>query len=168
MFRSFTASDKNLPAKSPRSGDPPPPATVQRAARYMLAGAVVTAIWQIYWIVVTVAHKASLTSANGKPVTNSQITASVLFTIVSAILVSAIWVLVARLNQAGKNWARFAATALFTLWLYSTYRAIPLTTRGGYWIVNTVLMLAILLIGLAAIYLLWRPDSTTFFKEQSR
>src|SRR5215472_12799791 len=50
MFRSFTASDKNLPDKSPRSGDPAPPATVQRAARYMLAGAAVTAIWQIYWI----------------------------------------------------------------------------------------------------------------------
>src|SRR5215470_1775635 len=115
MFRSFTARDKNLPARSPRSADPgapAPPDTVQRAARYMLIGAVVTAIWQLYWIVVTAAHKASLTTANGKPVSNSQFAASVLFTIVSAILISAIWVLVARLNQAGKSWARIAATLL--------------------------------------------------------
>jgi hypothetical protein len=134
----------------------------------MLVGAVVTAIWQIYWIVVTAAHKASLTTANGKPVSNSQFAASVLFTIVSAILISAIWVLIARLNQAGRSWARIAATLLFGLWSFSTYRSIPLVTRGGYWIVNIVIMLAILLIGLAVIYLLWRPDSTAFFKGQSR
>src|SRR5215831_4389289 len=168
MFRSFTARDKNLPARSPRSADPPPPDTVQRAARYMLVGAAVTAIWQIYWIVVTVAHKASLTHPDGKPVTNSQVVGSVLVTIVLAILISAIWVLVARLNQAGKSWARIAATVLFALWSFSTYRSIPLITRGSYWIVNIVIMLAIWLIGLAVIYLLWRPDSTAFFKGQSR
>jgi len=162
MFRSFTASDKA------KSADPAPPDTLQRAARFMLVGAVGTAIWQIYWIVVTVAHKASLTSANGKPVTNSQIAASVLFTIVSTILISAIWVLLARLNQAGKGWARIAATVLFALWSYSTYHSIPLVTRGGYWIVNFIIMLAIWLIGLAVIYLLWRPDSTAFYRGQSR
>ena len=53
MFKSFTASDKA------KSADPAPPDTLQRAARFMLVGAVGTAIWQIYWIVVTVAHKAS-------------------------------------------------------------------------------------------------------------
>src|SRR5215470_12083089 len=146
MFKSFTGSDKNPPARSPRSADPgapAPPDTVQRAARYMLVGAAVTAIWQIYWLVVTVAHKASLTNANGKPVTNSQVVASVLVTIVFAILISAIWVLVARLNQAGKGRARIAATVLFGLWSYSTYRSIPLVTRGGYWIVNIIIMLAV-------------------------
>src|SRR5262249_48790060 len=171
MFKSFTGSDKNPPARSPRSADPgapAPPDTVQRAARYMLVGAAVTAIWQIYWIVVTVAHKASLTHPDGKPLTNSQVVASVLVTIVLAILVSAIWVLVARLNQAGKSWARIAATVLFALWSLSTYRSIPLITRGSYWIVNIIIMLAIWLIGLAVIYLLWRPDSTAFFKGQSR
>ena len=168
MFRSFTARDKNPPARSPRSADPAPPAPVQQAARYMLVGAVVTAIWQIYWIVVTAAHKASLTNANGKPVTNSQMAAIILTTIVFTVLISAIWVLVARLNQAGKSWARWAATVLFALWSYSTYRSIPLVTRGGYWIVNIIIMLAIWLIGLAVIYLLWRPDSTAFFKGQSR
>jgi len=167
MFRSFTARDKNLPARSPRSADPPPPDTVQRAVRYMLVGAVVTAIWQIYWIVVTVAHKASLTHPDGKPVTNSQMVGSVLVTIVLAILISAIWVLVARLNQAGKNWARIAATGLFGLWSVSTYRSISLITTG-YGIVNIIIMLAIWVIGLAVIYLLWRPDSTAFFKAQSR
>src|SRR5215471_5072009 len=168
MFRSFTARDKNPPARSPRPADPAPPDTVQRAVRYMLVGAAVTAIWQIYWIVVTVAHKASLTHPDGKPVTNSQVVASVLVTIVLAILISAIWVLVARLNQAGKSWARIAATVLFALWSFSTYRSIPLITRGGYWIVNIIIMLAIWVIGLAVIYLLWRPDSTSFFKGQSR
>ena len=171
MFRSFTAKDKNPPARSPRSADPgapAPPDTVQRAARYMLVGAFVTAIWQIYWIVVTAAHKASLTNANGKPVTNSQMAAIILSTIVFTILISALWVLVARVNQAGKRWARIAATVLFALWSYSTYRSIPLVTRGGYWIVNIIIMLAIWLIGLAVIYLLWRPDSTAFFKGQSR
>lgn len=170
MFKSFTASDKNLPAKSPRSADPgapAPPAPVQKAARYMLVGAILTAIWQIYWIVVTVAHKASLTGANGKPVTNSQVVASVLVTVVFLILISAIWVLVARLNQAGKSWARIAATVLFALWSFSTYRSIPLITRGDYWIVNIIIMLTIWLIGLAVIYLLWRPESTAFYKEQS-
>ena len=167
MFRSFTARDKNPPARSQRSADPAPPDTVQRAARYMLVGAFVTAIWQIYWIVVTAAHKASLTNANGKPVTNSQMAAIILTTIVFTILISALWVLVARVNQAGKRWARIAATVLFALWSYSTYRSIPLITRGGYWIVNIIIMLAIWLIGLAVIYLLWRPDSTAFFKEQS-
>ena len=168
MFRSFTARDKNPPARSQRSADPAPPDTVQRAARYMLVGAAVTAIWQIYWIVVTAAHKASLTHPDGKPITSSQVAASILGTIVLTILISAIWVLVARLNQAGKNWARYAATVLFALWSYSTYRSIPLVARGGYWIVNIIIMLAVWLIGLAVIYLLWRPESTAFFKGQSR
>ena len=162
MFKSFTASDKA------KSADPAPPDTLQRAARFMLVGAVGTAIWQIYWIVVTVAHKASLTHPDGKPITNSQVVASVLVTIVFAILISAIWVLLARLNQAGKGWARIAATVLFALWSYSTYHSIPLVTRGGYWIVNFIIMLAIWLIGLAVIYLLWRPDSTAFYRGQSR
>jgi hypothetical protein len=165
MFKSFTASGKNLPAKS---ADPAPPDTVQRAARYMLVGAAVTAIWLIYWIVVTAAHKASLTNANGKPVTNSQVAAIILSMIVFTILISAIWVLVARLNQAGKSWARIAATVLFALWLYSTFRSIPLAAKGGYGIVSIIIMLAICLIGLAVVYLLWRPDSTAFYKAQSR
>ena len=168
MFRSFTARDKNPPARSQRSADPAPPDTVQRAARYMLVGAAVTAIWLIYWIVVTVAHKASLTHPDGKPITNSQVVASVLVTIVFAILISAIWVLVARVNQAGKNWGRWFATVLFGLWSYSTYHSIPYITSGGFWIVNIIIMLAIWVIGLAVIYLLWRPESTAFFKGQSR
>jgi len=171
MFRSFTAKDKNPPARSPRSanpGAPAPPDTVQRAARYMLVGAAVTAIWQIYWIVVTAAHKASLTHPDGKPITSSQVAASILGTIVLTILISAIWVLVARVNQAGKNWGRWLATVLFGLWSYSTYHSIPYITSGGFWIVNIIIMLAIWVIGLAVIYLLWRPESTAFFKGQSR
>ena len=65
-------------------------------------------------------------------------------------------------NNQGKNWARILSTVLFglaTLDLVGVFSE-PKTLLGLLFPVLTWL------VGLGAVFLLWRPDSSAFFKPQ--
>jgi uncharacterized membrane protein (UPF0136 family) len=64
----------------------------------------------------------------------------------------------ARAVGRGRNWARITSTVLFvlaTLELASSRGVVPVFSAALTW-----------LIGLAAVWLLWRPVSRAFFKPQ--
>jgi hypothetical protein len=152
------------------------PAPLQRAARFMFAGSIGSFVLGAYLIIVTVTDRsaslASATTATGsKHLTvsqfNTEFTGIIIYDIVLTLVCAALWAWMARMNQGGRGWARIVATVFFLIWTYYTYQTISgLNT----WIVLGVLLIEVAIwgVGAAALYFLWRPDSTAFFKEQQR
>jgi hypothetical protein len=73
----------------------------------------------------------------------------------------------ARANGRGRNWARILSTVLFGLATVDlpTVFGSPIHFKVGVTEPGLVFVLT-WLVGLAAVWLLWRPASTAFFKPQ--
>ena len=90
-------------------------------------------------------------------------------TIVSGLVVPAVWVWMARANGQGRNWARILSTALFalaTLQLTGIFKT-P-ASHAGFGVEALGLLGTVLpwLAGLAVVWLLWRPACRAFFEPQ--
>ena len=186
MFKSFTASDKKQPAKPGRTGPAElagpqaPPAPVHRAARLMQAGAVVSTLSLIFTVIGSFSLKHNMMTANAQKLADHQITASqisstatglIVYTIVIGLVSIGLWLWMARMNEAGRRWARITASVFFALWSLYTYSVIG-ELHGGVTvtatlIVSLILILALWVIGAATVFYLWRPASTAYFKAQS-
>jgi hypothetical protein len=179
MFKSFTSNDNKPTANgkpkgtTQRAGDSSAPAPVRLAGRLTLGGAAGTVVWGIYWAIVTLAFKSQTASylvktQNYSPSkANTEVYASMLFVLVQALLYAGLWVWMGRMNNFGRNWSRITSTAFFLLWTYETYRAISgLSTYIA--LGNLIIMLGIWGFGAGALYFLWRPDSTAYFKATSQ
>jgi hypothetical protein len=79
--------------------------------------------------------------------------------IVSGLAVIAVWLWMARAVGQGRNWARLASTMLFGLATLDWAGE-----KGG--VAQLVLFLLTWLVGAAAVWQLWRPASTAFFKRR--
>ena len=78
--------------------------------------------------------------------------------VVFGLVVPALWLGLARAVGRGRNWARILSTVLFglaTLFLFGHHDV------GG-WVVAVLTWL----IGLAVVWLLWRPACSAFFQPQ--
>jgi hypothetical protein len=154
---------------------PPAPGPVLAAVKLMYAGAAVSAIGLIIGlalIIVDIKAAArgrflghSLTAPQMRPLI---ITVWIVFGLVGITL----WLWTARANGQGRNWARILSTVLFglaTLELSGDF-APPLSPAGfGATVLHyggTALFVAAWLVGAAAVWLLWRPTSSAFFKQQ--
>jgi uncharacterized membrane protein (DUF2068 family) len=186
MFKSFTASDKKQPAKPGRTGPADlagpqaPPAPVHRAVRLMQAGAVVSTLSLIFTVIGSFSLKHNMMTANAQKLQDHQITASqvsstatglVVYTIVIGLVSIGLWLWMARMNEAGRRWARITASVFFALWSLYTYSVIG-ELHGGVTvtatlIVSLILILALWVIGAATVFYLWRPASTAYFRAQS-
>ncbi len=151
------------------SDDPRIPAPVRKAGRIMLLGAAITALICLFQVVVTIIDK-NLIDINGKPPTSSQLAVGILILIVSYAVYITLWILMARFTRAGHNWARIVSSVLFAIstWqLYSTINSlkanVTITVADIIFIVCTV---AIWIAGLGAVALLWRNESSAYFKAQ--
>lgn len=149
--------------------DPRIPASVRKAGRFMLGGAVITALICVFQVIVTIIDK-NLIDINGKPPTSSQLAVGILILIVSYAVYITLWILMARFTRAGHNWARIVSSVLFAIstWqLYSTINSlkanVTITVADVIFIVCTV---AIWIAGLGAVALLWRSESSAYFKTQ--
>ena len=74
----------------------------------------------------------------------------------------ALWLWMARANGQGQNWARILSTVLFGLATLDLFGVVsqPKTVLGLVFPVLTWL------VGAGAVFLLWRPESTAFFKPR--
>lgn len=190
MFKAFTASDKKLPAKSGlKPGAKPgqaglagqdPPAPVRRAVRLMQAGAVASTLSLIFTVIGAFSLKSNMMSANAQKLKLHQITASqisstatglIVYTILIGLVSIGLWLWMARMNEAGRRWARITASAFFALWSLYTYSVLGELHGGvtvtGTLIVSLVLILALWVVGAATIFQLWRPASTAYIGAQS-
>lgn len=183
MFKSFTASDKKLMARS-QPGQPEgqaPPETVRRAVRLMQAGAAASALSLIFAVISSFSLKSNMMSANAQKLKDHQITeatinntatALIIYTIFVGLVAIGLWLWMARTNQAGRNWARITATVFFGLWSVYTYSVVG-ELSGGVTVTATlalslILVVVLWVIGVAAVFQLWRPSSTAYFKAPAQ
>ena len=160
MVQRYPSSDK--PVELERPPAPPP---VMNAVKLMYVGAAVSTVSLIISLADISGTKAAIRKA--KPsLTATQVnqlnTFIISLAIVSGLVGIALWLWMARANNQGKNWARILSTVLFclaTLDLVGVFGE-PKTALGLIFPVLTWL------VGLGAVFLLWRPESNAFFKPQ--
>jgi hypothetical protein len=152
---------------------PPAPAPVLTAVKLMYAGAAVSTVELIIGLaLITVDIKAA---ARGRFLGHSlaaQKPFIITLWIVFSLVMIALWLWMARANGQGRNWARILSTVLFglaTLQLRGDFTQ-PVSHAGfGVTVLyygGTALFVAAWLAGVAAVWLLWRPASSAFFKPR--
>lgn len=162
------------PAGGNQLGQPPPqPNSVRNAVWLMYGGAALSAISAILVLVVSSSIKTAvgkaLRTANQtainqgkKPLTAAQIHSVENVTIVVLVVIlligAALWAWMAWANGRGRNWARIFATVLFAL---NTIFLVLSLRRAGVSVIFGVLGW---LLGLGAVILLWRKESSEYFQ----
>lgn len=156
---------------------PPQPSTLRNAVRLMWAGAALALIGVIITLAFTSKIKSAVTSAaltdnaknraagaTSKILTTAQIhtlaNATVALLAIFGIIGVLLWVWMAWANNRGSNWARMVATVLFAL------NTIALVLEFGRASVSIIAILLGWLVGLGAIILLWRRDTTAYITPQ--
>ncbi len=164
----FASIETKLSGGSP--DDPGLPVTMRKAVRFMLAGAAVTGLFAIFEVIATIADKKSI-DINGKPPTSSELATGILILIISYAIYILLWVLMARFNRAGQKWARIVSSVLFAISTWQLYETID-SLHGGEVItaadiIYIVFTIGVWAVGVGAIAMLWRPDSTVYFNARS-
>jgi len=144
---------------------PPAPQSVLNAVKLMYAGAAVSTVSLVISLADISGTKAAIRKARPS-LTATQVnqlnTFIISLAVVSGLIGIALWLWMARANGQGKNWARIVSTVLFglaTLDLVGVFSE-PKTVLGLIFPVLTWL------VGLGTVFLLWRPESSAFFKPQ--
>ena len=159
MYQPSPQGDEKPPEPTPsaRPPRPAPPRTVKTAVLLMYAGAAVTAVTLIVTVVTIHSIESTMeTKANYTPQQAHQL---VVAAIVEALITLGLWLLMAWANRSGQNWGRMVATVLFVA---NTIGLLLALLRGAD-AVNLVFAVLVWLIGLGAIVLLWRKESSQFF-----
>ena len=165
----ITGLERKLVGRDP--ADSAIPAPVRRAVRFMLGGGAMTLLVAVFWLIVAFADKNALTDSNGKKLSNGQFAGGVVQVfIVEFLIPTVLWVLMARFNRAGATWARIVASVLCAIDTYLSFGLVN-SLRSGQTltvadIVYIVLTLASWVIGVIAIALLWRGESSVYFRER--
>jgi hypothetical protein len=161
--------EKRLAGSVPDDSDVPGP--VRRAVRLMLSGGALTTVIGVFLVIATVADKNALTDSSGKKLSSGEFTSSVVSTVIVYLILVVVWVLMARANRAGRGWARIIASALAILSTINAYSTINSLTGGEtVTVVDIVFIvgtLALWLIGVLAVAMLWRAESSAYFKARS-
>ncbi|HTX27525.1 MAG TPA: hypothetical protein VME19_10955 [Streptosporangiaceae bacterium] len=142
---------------------PAPPASVLNAVKLMYAGAAVSLISLVISLTEISGTKAAIRKARPSlTVTQvNQLNSFIIgLAIISGLVGIGLWLWMARANGQGRSWARIVSTVLFglaTLDLFGVFSQ-PKTA------LDLVFPVVTWVIGAGAVFLLWRPDSTAFFK----
>ena len=168
MYQPYPSSGQ--PAEPLR---PPAPAPVLTAVKLMYAGAAVSAVELIIGLALIIVDIK--VAARGRFLGQSlaaQKPLVIMLWIVFSLVMIGLWLWMARANGQGRNWARILSTVLFglaTLQLRGDFTQ-PVSHAGfGVTVLyygGTALFVAAWLVGVAAVWLLWRPASGAFFKPQ--
>ena len=152
--------------------------TVRAAVKLMYAGAAVSTVNLIIFLAVTGDIMASH-AILGYHLTAAQVsqllsTSAITVPIVLGLVPVALWLWMARATGRGRNWARILSTALFglaTLSLTSVFPQpvfnisfVPAVHLSFVPALGPGVTVLTWLAGAAAVWLLWRPASTSFFK----
>ena len=145
---------------------PPAPPSVVNAVKLMYVGAAVSTVSLIISLADIGGIKTAIKKA--KPTwTATQINQYdrfiVSLAIVSGLIGVALWLWMSWANKNGKSWARIVSTVLFCL------ATLDLVGVFGQPSTAIALIFPVLtwLVGLGAVFFLWRPDATAFFKPQN-
>jgi hypothetical protein len=165
--RSPAVPEATMSQPSPSGGQPveplrpPAPAPVRDAVKLMYGGAVGTAVQLIITLFYVGDIHAYHLTVGGHTLTTAQLIhwrpLIVTLVIVFGLVLIAVWLWLARAAGQGRNWARILSTVLFglaTLQLIGLHNVAQVLWAMLTWVT-----------GLAAVWLLWRPASSTFFRR---
>ncbi len=159
MFQRYPSSDKAL---EPDQAVTPKP--VQNAVKLMYVGAAISTVSLILSLVFISTIKPALRKEFPKYTPtqiDSAFRAFLIVAILSAGIGIALWLWMARANGQGKNWARITSTVLFVIETLSVLQSF----RGPKTVIDLVFPILTWIVGAAAIWFLWRPESSAFFKR---
>jgi hypothetical protein len=148
-------------------GRPPAPPSVVNAVKLMYVGAAISVISLIISLASIGGTKDAIRKARPS-LTATQVnqlnTFIIALAVVSGVIGVALWLWMARANGQGKNWARILSTVLFGLATLDLFGVLsqPKTALGFIFPVLTWL------VGAGAVFLLWRKDSSDFFKPAGK
>jgi hypothetical protein len=164
-YQPYPTSGNNYLPQPPQA-----PKSALNAVKLMYVGAGLSLIGLILGLatigslkndILTAAHSAH------KTLTATQLhtaeVAGVAFVIITGLIGVGLWLWMARMNGAGKSWARIVASVLFALSTLSVLTSIARPSA----IETRILGLLVWLAGLGAIALLWQRESSDFFTSQS-
>ncbi len=144
---------------------PAAPQSVLNAVKLMYAGAAVSTVSLVISLVNISGTKAAIKKARPS-LTAAQVnqlnTFIIALAVVSGVVGVALWLWMSRANSQGRNWARILSTVLFGLATLDLFGVLsqPKTVLGLVFPVLTWL------IGLGAVFFLWRSESSAFFKPR--
>jgi hypothetical protein len=146
--------------------------TVRAAVRLMYAGAVVSTV-NLIILLAFIGYIRAYRAMLGHRLTAAQVsqlnTSFITLAVVSDLVPIALWLWMARENGQGRNWARSLSTVLFglaTLDLTGAFRTPVIRITVVPMLFGPTVPVLTWLAGLAAVWLLWRPASTAFFKPE--
>jgi hypothetical protein len=160
MYQPYPSTDK--PVEPDR---PPAPPSVLNAVKLMYAGAAVSTVSLIVSLVSIGGTKDAIRKARPS-LTATQVnqlnTFIIALAVVSGVIGVGLWLWMAQKNGQGRSWARILSTVLFGLATLDMFGVLsqPKTVLGLVFPVLTWL------IGLGAVILLWRRESSEFFKPR--
>ncbi len=161
MYQPYPSSGKPVEPERPA-----PPPSVLNAVKLMYVGAAVSTVSLVISLVGISGTKAAIRKARPSYTVaqvNQLNTFIITLAVVSGVIGVALWLWMARANGQGRNWARILSTVLFalaTLDMFGVFSQ-PKTLLGLVFPVLTWL------VGAGAVFYLWRPESTAFFKPRS-
>lgn len=149
---------------------PPAPPSVLNAVKLMYAGAAASTVTMVAVLANALINVGSIKDAikHANPrYTAGQVDqafqSGVTQILITGVLSIGLWLWMARADAKGRSWARIVSTVLFALATLNLFLALNQETLLG------VLFAALTwLIGLGAIVLLWRRESSAYFKPQGR
>jgi hypothetical protein len=161
--------EKRLTGRVPDDSDVPSP--VRKGVRFMLAGGALTAVVGIFLLFATIADKNALTDSSGKKLSSGEFTSNVVSTVITYVILVVIWVLMARMNRSGHNWARILASVFCAISTYDAYELVNSLSGGATitvaGIVYIVFTLATWVVGVISIALIWRSESSVYYRARS-
>ena len=160
MYQPYPSAGKPVEPERPA-----PPPSVLNAVKLMYAGAAVSTVSLVISLVDISGTKAAIEKARPS-LTAAQVnqlnTFIIALAVISGVLGVALWLWMSRANGQGRNWARIVSTVLFGLATLDLFGVLsqPKTVLGLVFPVLTWL------IGAGAVFFLWRPESSAFFKPR--
>jgi hypothetical protein len=149
----------------------PRPGSVTTAVRLMWVGAALAVVSALLTPTMGDSMRTQLRDSlttSGTTLTPGEldgiVTAVLAVALVFGLIAAGLWLLMAWLNGKGKSWARIVATILFA---FSLLSALSGLAQAGAAPLLTVLSLASAVVGGAAVFFLWRKESSAWFAAQS-
>ena len=160
MYQPYPSSGKTVEPERPAA-----PPSVLKAVKLMYIGAAVSTVSLVISLVSISGTKEAIRKARpslSAAQVNQLNTFIIALAVVSGVIGVALWLWMARAKSQGRNLARIVSTVLF--WLATLDMFVVLSqTKTALGLVFPVL---IWLVGLGAVVLLWRRESTEFFKPR--
>lgn len=164
---------QGMPGMAPQApaGPVTQPPSIAMAVKLMWAGALLSLIS----LIITVATKGQLhdqiqkqLNKQGKSLSPSDVDTAVNVGIAVGVVLGAIgialWLFMAWANGKGKSWARIVATVLAALYIVSFLVNAASGQMTG---ASMVLSILTLLVAIGTLVMLWRKDSSEFYRAQS-